>query len=29
MSPEERVDFHAELARHDEEIRRYYGKPAA
>lgn len=29
MSPEQAAEFDAELARHDEEIRRYYGKPTA
>jgi hypothetical protein len=29
MSPERAAEFEAELARHDEEVRRYYGKPAA
>jgi hypothetical protein len=29
MSPEDAAEFRAELARHDEEIRRFYGKPAA
>jgi hypothetical protein len=28
-TPEEQAEFDAELARRDEEIRRYYGKPAA
>ena len=28
MSPEREAEFEAELARHDEEVRRYYGKPA-
>jgi hypothetical protein len=29
MTPEEQAEFDAELARRDEEIRRFYGKPAA
>ena len=29
ITPEERAEFQAELARRDEEIRRFYGKPAA
>ena len=29
MSAERAAEFEAELARHDEEVRRYYGKPAA
>ena len=28
-TPEEQAEFDAELARRDEEIRRFYGKPAA
>ena len=28
-TPEQQAEFDAELARRDEEIRRYYGKPAA
>jgi hypothetical protein len=28
-TPQEQAEFDAELARRDEEIRRYYGKPAA
>jgi hypothetical protein len=28
MTPEDRAKFRAELARQDEEIRRFYGKPA-
>lgn len=28
-TPEEQAEFDAELARRDEEVRRFYGKPAA
>jgi hypothetical protein len=28
-TPEQQAEFDAELARRDEEIRRFYGKPAA